>query len=78
MSMRTSNTVINHFSQDLLAPTDVQTTGCYLGDSLGNFEDEGYMFLEGWEETDIKWNDKKRLKVTDLKNNTDYEVKFYD
>ncbi len=28
------------------------------------------MFLEGWERIDIEWNDKEKLKLEGLKNNT--------
>lgn len=69
---------VQNYAQDLLAQVNVQTTNCYLGDSNGEYDKDGYMFLEGWERTNIKWNDKKKLKVKKLKKNTDYIVKFYD
>jgi len=69
---------VQNFAQDLLAPADVQTTSCYIGNDSGDFEDDGYMFLEGWERTDIEWNDKEKLKIEGLKNNTDYRIKYYD
>ena len=48
----------------------VDNTSCYLGPGTETNGLEGYFFFDSWKPTYIKWNDKKKLKLEGLKNNT--------